>query len=147
MLTKKRPAPPPPPRRFRAAVAVPVVLAVLLLGGYASTSAAPLMQAKPEYATRTVVAVRHAIESWRSEHGANECPSIQALKESGAIDSSTRPLDPWGTPYRITCTADETVVRSFGPDKKPSDDDIISRPEGESAQADEGARASSREPG
>jgi hypothetical protein len=71
---------------------------------------------------------RLVAELWRGTHAADECPTAQRLKDEGLIEKST---DAWGTPFQITCSSDETTVTSFGPDKKPSDDDIVMpRPDG-----------------
>jgi len=134
-----------PPVRPRSTAPRPrtvvAVLACVVAGGYLATSVLLPPRPTPTRATEAVVLeLRKAVESWRGKHGANECPTVQALTDDGELDSATSAMDPWKTPFRITCTADATKVTSFGPDKTQSDDDIVSRSDAEGDELQAGAQ-------
>jgi len=66
--------------------------------------------------------VRRSVELWRSTHAG--CPTLERLRDDGAIDPQSKLTDPWGTPFVIVCDEDETTVISLGPDRQKSADDI-----------------------
>jgi hypothetical protein len=70
----------------------------------------------------------HAVtEVWRANHGA-DCPTVQRLKDDNEINDSWDVDDPWGTPIKITCEDDSTIVYSFGPDLKEGTRDDVRFP-------------------
>jgi general secretion pathway protein G len=74
--------------------------------------------------------IRNAVQRWRGLHEGSTCPTIAQLVQDGEIDAASKTDDAWGLPYRITCTEDEVVVRSAGPDKRWGTEDDIVLPKG-----------------
>jgi general secretion pathway protein G len=44
------------------------------------------------------------------------------------LDASSGTNDPWGSPYKVVCDDESTIVSSFGPDKKEGTTDDIRFP-------------------
>lgn len=57
-----------------------------------------------------------------------QCPTVDQLVASRELDATSNVADPWGTPYVIRCSADETYVISAGPDKRMDTQDDITVP-------------------
>jgi len=74
--------------------------------------------------------IRAAVNRWRGLKGGSDCPTISQLVQDKEIDSASKTDDAWGTPYKITCTEDDVIVVSAGPDKKEGTADDISVPKG-----------------
>ncbi len=83
----------------------------------------------PDLGVRTsAMVLRRAAETWRGAQGSDACPTPQAVIAGGALDPAAQVVDPWGTPFVIACTDDETTVTSFGPDRLPGTSDDIQIP-------------------
>jgi hypothetical protein len=54
---------------------------------------------------------------WRESEGVERVPTLDELDEP--------PLDPWGTPYRLSLVGDGVVVECAGPDKQFGTDDDL----------------------
>ena len=74
--------------------------------------------------------IRNAVTRWRGLKGGTDCPTISQLVQDKEIDSASKTDDAWGTPFKITCTEDDVIVVSAGPDKKEGTPDDISVPKG-----------------
>ncbi|MDW8250864.1 MAG: prepilin-type N-terminal cleavage/methylation domain-containing protein [Myxococcales bacterium] len=74
--------------------------------------------------------IRNAVQRWRGLRGGSDCPSISQLVQDKEIDSASKTDDAWGSPYKITCTEDDVIVSSSGPDKKEGSSDDIVVPKG-----------------
>jgi general secretion pathway protein H len=74
--------------------------------------------------------IRNAIQRWRGLKGGTDCPTISQLVQDKEIDSASKTDDAWGVPFKITCTEDDVIVLSAGPDKKEGTKDDISVPKG-----------------
>ena len=74
--------------------------------------------------------IRNAVSRWRGLHGGSDCPTISQLVQDKEIDSASKTDDPWGSAFKITCTEDEVIVSSPGPDKKDGTADDIIVPKG-----------------
>jgi hypothetical protein len=72
--------------------------------------------------------IRTAIQAWQAANNETSCPSISQLVQDKHIDTGTNTNDPWGQAYTLTCTDDEVIVVSSGPDKKKGTPDDISVP-------------------
>jgi hypothetical protein len=69
-----------------------------------------------------------AAEAWQSENPTG-CPSITELVDSGYLTADVRVDDPWGTRFRIVCSASGAGIRAAGPDTRfgTSDDILVGR--------------------
>ncbi len=69
-------------------------------------------------------ALHAVVEVWRVSH-ADECPTLQRLKDDRDLAAAASTKDEWGNPYKIVCD-DETYVVSYGPDhREGTPDDIV----------------------
>jgi hypothetical protein len=58
---------------------------------------------------------------------------MQQLVQEKELDSATTTTDPWGEQYVLSCTDDDVIVASNGPDKKRGTGDDIRVPKGAGA--------------
>ncbi len=115
--------------RARGVTLIEVMIVVVILGLIASAVAIAVfpshLNAQKRMTRINAGVLRGAASGWRSEHGGEECPTPERLRDDRVIDLGSKLTDAWGTPFRIVCHEGETVVVSLGPDKKESDDDIV----------------------
>ncbi len=115
-------------RLQRGVTLVEVMIVVVILGLISAGAAVaifPRLREAQQKTTRTSAQeLRRAAETWRGTHASDICPTPQTLVQDKLLDSSSTVNDAWGTPFRIVCEEEETVVFSLGPDKKESADDI-----------------------
>lgn len=78
-----------------------------------------------EDARTDAMAVRSAVELYVAQSPGGPCPTMADLTRERILSTSTRTDDPWGEPFRITCVADEIVVWSTGPDRRPGTADDV----------------------
>lgn len=111
-------------------VEVLIVVAILsLIAAGVTVAVLPrFRKAGIDTATTNAFQIRHAANRWRAMRGGSDCPTVSQLVQDKEIDSASKIDDPWGSPYKIQCTEDETVVSSPGPDKKEGTPDDISVP-------------------
>ena len=75
--------------------------------------------------TRRVRAAAIYAEAMASTPG---CPSVRSLVRDKELEEGHL-TDPWGTPFMISCRADDITVTSAGPDGRfGSSDDVVSGP-------------------
>lgn len=90
------------------------LLAYLGIGQFSANS--------QEVAEQRAKAVLISAESWQESESSDECPTLSVLSLRHEDDQA----DPWGSRFRIQCSADGIRVRSPGQDGKlGTDDDII----------------------
>ena len=108
---------------------IEVMVVVVILGLIASAVAIALFpehrRAQIRMTHVSAATMRTAASAWRMEIGGDACPTPETLRADQRIDSASKLTDAWGTPYRIVCRGNETIVISLGPDKKESDDDVV----------------------
>jgi general secretion pathway protein G len=108
---------------------IEVMIVVVILGLIAGAVALNVFKqnAKAQITMSSTGAktLRSAALMWRTENPGAECPTPERLVEAQLLDSSSKLSDAWNTPYQITCEDSETVVRSLGPDRKESEDDLV----------------------
>ena len=64
---------------------------------------------------------------FRSSYGFENCPTVEDLRRDRFVSEDRSTEDSWGTPYRIVCEPESTVVVSAGPDLAfGTEDDIHS---------------------
>ncbi len=88
--------------------------------------------AQVDTATGNAREIRNSANRWRASHGGSDCPTVSQLVQDKEIDSASKTDDPWGVPFKIQCTEDDTTVSSPGPDKKEGtkDDIVVPSPKG-----------------
>ncbi|MBI5531489.1 MAG: prepilin-type N-terminal cleavage/methylation domain-containing protein [Deltaproteobacteria bacterium] len=115
-------------------IEVLIVVAILsLISAGVSLAVLPkFKETQIKTATTNALEIRNAANRWRASHGGTDCPTVSQLVQDKEIDTASKVDDPWSSPYKVTCTEDETTVSSPGPDKKEgSKDDIIVPKKGE----------------
>ena len=64
---------------------------------------------------------------FRASYGFENCPRVEDLRRDRFVSEDRSTEDSWGTPYRIVCEPESTVVVSAGPDLAfDTEDDILS---------------------
>jgi len=64
---------------------------------------------------------------FRRSYGFKSCPTVEDLRHDRFLSEDRITEDAWGTPYRIVCEPESTVVVSAGPDLAfDTEDDIHS---------------------
>lgn len=64
---------------------------------------------------------------FRSSYGFENCPTVEDLRRDRFVSEDRSTEDSWGTPYRIVCEPESTLVVSAGPDLAfDTEDDIHS---------------------
>jgi len=113
-----------------------IVLAIigLIAGGVAVVAVPQFEKARVTQAKQDVGRLQQAVELWRSQNPGTECPTMEKLKADKIVAASTKPADPWDTPYEIDCQPEDTIITSYGPDKKKNTKDDIRMPEQAKAQ-------------
>jgi general secretion pathway protein G len=72
---------------------------------------------------------RQATMQWKAVHPSEDCPTVDQLKTEKDLDTGFNLKDPWGSPYKLSCDADEITCTSAGPDRKEGTDDDIRVPQ------------------
>jgi general secretion pathway protein G len=109
-------------------VMIVVVILGLIAGGVAVAVLPKLGQAQKDTTRTSAMELRRAAESWRANH-ATDCPTPRKLQEDKSIDTASKITDAWDSEFKIICEEDETIVVSYGPDKKEGTADDIRVPE------------------
>ncbi|MBI4702132.1 MAG: prepilin-type N-terminal cleavage/methylation domain-containing protein [Deltaproteobacteria bacterium] len=139
-----RPAKQNPPARARrrarrrgvtlVEVLIVVAIMALIAGGVSIMVLPKWRQAQIDTATTTARTIKQAAAGWIAlKGGGDQCPTVSTLIADKEIDPSGKTEDPWGSPYKIACTADDVIVTSPGPDKKEGtpDDIRVGPPQGQ----------------
>ena len=108
-----------------------IVLAIvgLIAGGVAVAVFPKFTEAQIKTTKTSAMELRRATETWRATHASDQCPTLEDLRKDKAVDSASKLSDAWDDPFKIVCEEDETVVTSFGHDKKEGTADDIHVPE------------------
>src|SRR5512133_927848 len=98
-------------------IEVLIVVAILsLISAGVSVAVLPkFKETQIKTATTNALEIRNAANRWRAARGGTDCPSVSQLVQDKEIDTASKVDDPWGSPYKITCTEDETTIMSPGP--------------------------------
>jgi general secretion pathway protein G len=110
-------------------VMIVVVILGLIAGGVAVAVFPKYNEAQVKTTRTSAMELRRATEMWRGSHSSDECPTLEQLVKDKAVDSASKLTDAWNTSFKIVCEDDETVVTSFGHDKKEGTPDDIHVPE------------------
>lgn len=112
-----------------------VVAIIAMVTGAVAVVAIPRMrEAQVKTAQTAARTVRNAVQQWQlSNNDYASCPTVSELVQDKQLDSGQATTDPWGEDFSIKCEADEVIVQSNGPDKKPGSPDDIVVPQGAAA--------------
>jgi len=111
-------------------VEILIVLAIvgLIAGGIAVYAVPKFKEAQISSTKNNLKSLQAIADGWRANH-ANDCPTVQRLKEEKELSASSEVNDAWGSAYKIQCDDENTVIVSFGPDKKEGTKDDLMFPE------------------
>jgi general secretion pathway protein G len=115
-------------------VMIVVVILGLIAGGVAVAVFPKFTEAQIKTTRTSAMELRRATETWRATHASDQCPTLEQLKQDKAVDSASKLTDAWDDPFKVVCQDDETVVISYGHDKKEGTPDDIVVPEQSSDQ-------------
>jgi general secretion pathway protein G len=127
-------------KRFARGVTLIEVLIVIAIMSLLSAVAAVAVvsvwrTSQKDTARLNASSLRHTAGVWRLSHPAEECPTAAQLRADKVLDKSSNLVDPWGSPYTISCADDDITVISPGPDKKiGTEDDIVAPPDAKVAR-------------
>jgi len=77
-----------------------------------------------------------AVQQWQAANNETSCPTMSQLVQEKQLDPGQSTNDSWNQPFTLTCTDDEVIITSNGPDKKKGTKDDISVPKGATAGAE-----------
>ncbi len=109
-------------------VLIVVAILAMVAGGVAVFALPKYRDAQVETARTGARTIRTAVQQWQAANNETSCPTVSQLVQEKHIDSATNTDDPWGEAYALTCTDDEVIVASKGPDKKKGTKDDIRVP-------------------
>jgi general secretion pathway protein G len=111
-------------------VLIVVAIIAMVAGGVAFFAFPKFKESQVKTALTAARVIRGAAQNWQMTN--DGCPSISQLIQDKQLDKAQDTNDPWGGDYTITCTDDDIVVLTDGPDQKQGSDDDISVPKGAS---------------
>ncbi|MCA9634128.1 MAG: prepilin-type N-terminal cleavage/methylation domain-containing protein [Myxococcales bacterium] len=111
-------------------VLIVVAILAMVAGGVAVFALPKFREAQIKTAETGARTIRTAVQQWQATNNETSCPTVSQLVQEKHIDSATNTDDPWGEAYILTCTDDEVIVTSKGPDKKKGTKDDIRMPKG-----------------
>lgn len=128
-------------RRGVTLVEVLIVVAIIAMvaGGVAVFALPKYRDAQKTSAETGARVIRTAVQQWQASNNEITCPTMSQLVQEKHLDPGANINDPWGSPYTPTCTEDDVIVISPGPDKKKGTKDDIQVPKGVSADGEEGS--------
>ena len=107
-------------------VLIVVAIIAMVAGGVAFFAFPKFKESQVKTAQTAARVIRGAAQNWQMTN--DGCPTISQLIQDKQLDKAQDTNDPWGGDYTITCTDDDIVVSSDGPDKQQGSDDDISVP-------------------
>src|SRR6478736_4663077 len=119
-------------RRGVTLVEVLIVVAIIAMvaGGVAVFALPKYKEAQIKNAETGARIVRTAIQQWQAANNETSCPTMSQLVQEKQLDPGQTTKDSWNQDYTLTCTDDEVIVSSNGPDKKKGTKDDITVPKG-----------------
>ena len=113
-----------------------VVAIIAMVAGGVTVFALPRYRDAQKSGAETGARVsRAAVQNWQATNNESSCPTISQLVQEKHLDPGANTSDPWGSAYAVSCTEDDVVVVSAGPDKKKGTKDDIVVPKGGSGAA------------
>ena len=121
-------------RAERAVTLVEVLIVVAIIamvaGGVAVFALPRYKDAQIKNAETGARIVRTAVQQWQSANNETSCPTISQLVQEKQLDPGQSTKDSWNMDFTLTCTDDEVIISSNGPDKKKGTKDDIVVPKG-----------------
>lgn len=114
-------------------ILIVVAIIAMVASGVAVFALPKFKEAQKKTAETGARVIRSAIQDWQRVNNESTCPTMSQLVQEKNIDSAANTDDPWGEAYILTCTEDDVVVTSKGPDKKKGTADDIRVPKGATA--------------
>jgi general secretion pathway protein G len=118
-------------------VLIVVAILAMVAGGVAVFALPKYREAQISSAETGARVIRTAVQNWQAANNESSCPTISQLVQEKHLDPGQNTNDSWGQPYQLSCSDDEVVITSAGPDKKKGTKDDIRVPKG-AAPAGEG---------
>jgi general secretion pathway protein G len=118
-------------------VLIVVAIIAMVAGGVAVFALPKYREAQKTTAKTGARVIRTAVQQWQASNNEVSCPTMSQLVQEKQLDPGANTNDPWGSAYALTCTEDDVVVTSPGPDKKKGTKDDIKVPEGAAAAGGE----------
>jgi len=120
-------------RRLRGArgvtlfeVLIVVAILAMIAGGVAFFALPQFNKAKISTAKGAAQVIRQAAQQWQATNNETSCPTMSQLVQDKLLDPGQNTADPWGQAFALTCSDEEVMVTSGGPDKKVgTKDDIV----------------------
>ena len=117
-------------------VLIVVAIIAMVAGGVAVFALPKYKEAQIKNAETGARIVRTAIQQWQAANNESTCPTISQLVQEKQLDPGQSTNDSWNQPYNLSCTDDEVIVASNGPDKKKGTKDDIVVPKGAGTPAE-----------
>jgi len=114
-------------------VLIVVAIIAMVAGGVAVFALPKYKEAQIKNAETGARIVRTAIQQWQAANNETSCPTMSQLVQEKQLDPGQTTKDSWNQDYTLTCTDDEVIVSSNGPDKKKGTKDDIVVPKGAGA--------------
>jgi len=114
-------------------ILIVVAIIAMVASGVAVFALPKYKEAQKKTAETGARVIRSAIQDWQRVNNESTCPTMSQLVQEKNIDSAANTEDPWGEAYILTCTDDDVIVMSKGPDKKKGTADDIRVPKGQLA--------------
>jgi general secretion pathway protein G len=111
-------------------VLIVVAIIAMVAGGVAVFALPKYKEAQIKNAETGARIVRTAIQQWQAANNETSCPTMSQLVQEKQLDPGQSTKDSWNQDYTLTCTDDEVIVSSNGPDKKKGTKDDIMVPKG-----------------
>jgi general secretion pathway protein G len=111
-------------------VLIVVAIIAMVAGGVAVFALPKYKEAQIKNAETGARIVRTAIQQWQAANNETSCPTMSQLVQEKQLDPGQTTKDSWNQDYTLTCTDDEVIISSNGPDKKKGTKDDIMVPKG-----------------
>ena len=114
-------------------ILIVVAIIAMVASGVAVFAFPKYKEAQVKTAETGARVIRSAVQDWQRVNNESTCPTMSQLVQEKHIDSAANTADPWNEAYILTCTDDDVIVMSKGPDKKKGTPDDIRVPKGQLA--------------
>lgn len=115
-------------------VLIVVAIIAMVASGVAVFALPKYREAQRSSAETGARVIRSAVQSWQQVNNETSCPTVAQLVQEKHLDSASNTSDPWGQEYQLTCSEDDVIVSSGGPDKKKGSPDDVRIPKGAAVQ-------------
>ena len=109
-------------------VLIVVAILAMVAGGVAVFALPRYKEAQIKTAKSGAQTVRQAVLQWQLSNADESCPTMNQLVQEKFLDTGSDNKDPWGQEYDISCSGDDVLVSSGGPDKQKGGADDITVP-------------------